>query len=123
VHTMTSHPPDGPLIRWGWWAIVLTCFVFGVFALTMGVAQLLFTLGVATEVKHRASPLVFMIHAFAGAAALLVGPLQALANTPLPPSIGYPLAVFLSGALNLAAAEFWVRRTRSITEVCMTCER
>ena len=27
-------------------------------------------------------------------------------------SVAYPLALFLSGTLNLAAAEFWIRRTR-----------
>ena len=36
----------------------------------------------------------------------------ALAATPLPPSIAYPLALFFSGAVNLAVAEFWIRRTR-----------
>ena len=32
--------------------------------------------------------------------------------TPLPHGVGYPLAVFLSGFLNLAAAEFWIRWRR-----------
>ena len=34
----------------------------------------------------------------------------ALARTSLPPAAAYPLALFLSGVLNLAAAEFWIRR-------------
>jgi hypothetical protein len=36
-----------------------------------------------------------------------------LAATALPPAIGYPLALFLSWSLNLIAAEWWIRRTRS----------
>jgi hypothetical protein len=36
-----------------------------------------------------------------------------LAATDLPQAIGYPLAVFLSYSLNLIAAEWWIRRTRS----------
>jgi hypothetical protein len=38
-----------------------------------------------------------------------------LAATDLPEAIGYPLAVFLSWAVNLAAAEGWIRRTRPRT--------
>ena len=38
-----------------------------------------------------------------------------LESTPLPPAIGYPLAVFLSWSLNLAVAEIWIRRTRRTT--------
>jgi hypothetical protein len=36
-----------------------------------------------------------------------------LASTDLPDAIGYPLAVVLSWGLNLVAAEWWIRRTRS----------
>ena len=36
-----------------------------------------------------------------------------LASTGLPDAVGYPLAVFLSWSVNLAAAELWLRRTRS----------
>jgi len=36
----------------------------------------------------------------------------ALANARLPAGVAYPLAVFLSGGLNLAAAEIWIRRRR-----------
>jgi hypothetical protein len=35
-----------------------------------------------------------------------------LAATALPQAISYPLALFLSWSLNLATAEWWVRRTR-----------
>jgi hypothetical protein len=35
-----------------------------------------------------------------------------LAQTSLPRSISYPLALFLSCTLNLTAAELWIRRSR-----------
>jgi hypothetical protein len=209
MQTATRRSADGLLTRLGWWTLVLIVVVYGAFALSMGVSELLFVLGVAPEMKHRATPLVFAIHALAGAVALFIGPLQsirwirrraglrlalgrtyvaavwiasvaavldvrafgvstaakvvfagtavlwfttttigllrararrfaerhewmvrsyslslffvtfslwvpALARTSLPPSVGYPLALFLSGALNLAAAELWIRRTRRV---------
>jgi hypothetical protein len=198
----------GPLTRSGWWALALIVAVYGAFALWMGISEVLFVLGAAPETKHRATPIVFAIHALAGAVALIIGPLQssrwirrraglrralgrtyvagvwiagvaavldarafdvstaakvvfaatallwlttttigmlrararrfgeqhdwmvrsyslslffvtfslwvpALAHTSLPPNVGYPLALFLSGALNLVAAELWIRRTRA----------
>ena len=207
METATRHNAGGLLRRLGWWALFLIIVVYGVFALAMGISELLFVLGVAAEVKHRATPVIFAIHALAGAMVLLIGPLQsvrwirrrpaarrglgrtyvvavwiasatavvdamafgvsvaakvvfvgvaaiwfatttigmlrararrfadqhewmvrsyslslffvtfslwvpAMASTSLPPSVGYPLALFLSAAVNLAAAEFWIRRTR-----------
>ena len=201
----TRRNPGDVLSRFGWWALFLIVVVYSGFALAMGISELGFVLGVAPEMKHRAMPLVFAIHALTGALALFIGPLQsiqwirrrlpvrlalgrtyvvavwiasvtavvdaigfgvsapakavfvgvatlwfttttigmlrararrfaeqhewmarsyslslffvtfplwvpALAGTPLPPSVAYPLALFLSGALNLAAAEFWIRR-------------
>jgi Predicted membrane protein (DUF2306) len=207
METATRRNAGGVLKRLGWWALFLIVVVYGVFALAMGISELLFVLGVGAEVKHRATPVMFAIHALAGVMVLLIGPLQslrwirsrpaarralgrtyvvavwiastaavvdamafgvsvpakvvfvgvaalwfatttigmlrararrfadqhewmvrsyslslffvtfslwvpALASTSLPPSVGYPLALFLSAALNLAAAEFWIRRTR-----------
>ncbi len=202
--------------RIGWAALILIVVVYGAFALQMGISELLFLLGVGPEIKHRATPLIFVIHALTGAVALFIGPLQslkwirrsrrlrpalgrtyvvavwiasvaaildarafgvsaaakvifmcvavawfvtttlgflrarsrqfaqqhewmirsyslslffvsfslwvpALASTSLPPSISYPLALFLSGSLNLAAAELWIRRARraSVPAVAM----
>ena len=199
---------DRLLIRAGWWTLVLICAVYGSFALATGISELLFVLGVAPEMKHRAAPLVFVVHSLAGAVALFGGPLQfnpwirryvrvhraigrtyvvavwiaslfaildarsfavstlakivfavisaawfatatfgflrvrarqfaqhrewmlrsfslsfffvtfslwvpALAGTPLPQAIAYPLALFLSGVVNLGVAELWIRRTRA----------
>ena len=36
----------------------------------------------------------------------------ALAQTPLPPTVSYPLGLVLSTTLNLALAELWIRRHR-----------
>ena len=215
MQTATRRNADGLLIRLGWWALVLVVVVYGTFALATGISELLFVLGVAPGMKQRATPLVFAIHALAGAVGLFIGPLQsfrwirrrarvrralgrtyvvavwvasvaalldvrafgvsaaakvvlavtatlwfttttigllrararrfaeqhewmvrsyslslffvtfslwvpALASTPLPPSIAYPLALFLSAALNLAAAEVWIRRTRSSAALART---
>jgi hypothetical protein len=193
----------------GWWALFLVVAMYGVFALATGVSELLFLAGLAAELKHRATPIVFSIHAIAGTLVLFIGPLQsvrwirararvrralgrtyvfgvwiasvtaivdaiafgvsvpakavfvafatlwfitaaigmrrararqaaskhewmirsyalalffvsfslwvpALAATPLPANVAYPLALLLSGAVNLAVAEVWIRRTRVV---------
>ncbi len=204
----------GLLVRVGWSALALIVVFYGAFALARGFSEVLFMIGLAPEVKHRATPLVFAIHALVGAVVLLIGPLQsvrwirrraslrvglgrtyviavwiasitaildarsfgvstaakvvfdavaalwfatttigmfrararrfpeqqewmvrsyslslffvtfslwapALARTPLPPAVSYPLAVFLSGALNLAIAELWIRRRRKLAPVAV----
>jgi Predicted membrane protein (DUF2306) len=57
----------------------------------------------------------WMIRSFSLAFFFVTGSLwpPILAATALPQAIGYPLALFLSWSLNLAAAEWWIRRTRS----------
>src|SRR5262245_31464575 len=67
---------DGWLVRGLWAVIALTCAVFGAYALSMGLNELGFLLGVNAEAKHRATPVIFVVHSLAGAVALLVGPLQ-----------------------------------------------
>ena len=194
--------------RVGWWALLLVVLVYVAFSLRMGVAELLFLLGVGAEVKHRATPVVFVVHALAGAVCLAIAPLQsvrwirrrpglrpalgrtyavavwlasvtaivdaasfhvtavskaifvvtavlwfatttlglvramqrrfaerhewmvrsyslslfvvsfsiwvpALAQTPLPPTVSYPLGLVLSTTLNLVVAELWIRRHRA----------
>lgn len=199
---------DERMTRVGWWVLAVVCAVYGSYALATGYAELLFVLGAGPETKHRATPLVFVIHSLTGAVALLAGPLQfnprirkhlslhraigrsyviavwvasafalldarsfavstaarivfalisaawfattmigywrvrarrfaehrewmvrsvslslffvtfslwvpGLAGTTLPPALAYPLALVLSGGLNLGAAELWIRRTRA----------
>jgi uncharacterized membrane protein len=56
----------------------------------------------------------WMIRSFSLAFFFVTGSLwpPMLAATPLPQAIGYPLALFLSWGLNLAAAQWWIRRTK-----------
>ena len=191
-----------------WWTLFLVVLFYVAFSLQMGVAELLFLFGVGAEVKHRATPVAFVVHALAGGVCLFVAPLQsfrwvrrrpglrralgrtyvvavwlasitaivdaasfhvtlaskaifivtgvlwfatttlgfvrtlqrrfaerhawmvrsyslslfvvsfsilvpALAQTPLPPTVSYPLGLVLSTTLNLAAAELWIRRHRA----------
>src|SRR4029450_4549976 len=56
--------------RVGWWTLLLVVLVYVAFSLQMGVAELLFLFGVGAEVKHRATPVVFVVHALAGAVCL-----------------------------------------------------
>ncbi len=207
MHAVTHAAPDRLAVRVGWWVLAVIAAVYGAYALSSGIAELSFLLGWGPEEKHRAAPVMFVIHALSGAVALLSGPLQfnarlrrrrwvhrtagmayvigvwvastfavidarsfavsaaakaifvaiatawftvttvaylrvrahryashrewmirsfalslffvtfsiwvpALAASPLPNAIAYPLALLLSGGLNVAAAEWWVRRTR-----------
>jgi hypothetical protein len=195
------------LTRLARWALVGVVVLYGGFSLSMGASELEFVLGRGPEVKHRATPIVFVVHAFAGAIALFAAPLlsvkrvrqsrrlrpilgrtyvisvfaasvtaaidansfsvtlpakavflttavlwfattakgawlahrrrrqlqhewmvrsyalslfvvsfslwvPALAETPLPPSVSYPLALAISTTLNLSIAELWIRRNR-----------
>jgi hypothetical protein len=72
METATRRNGGSALKRLGWWGLFLVVVVYGVFALAMGVSELLFVLGVAAEVKHRATPVIFTIHALAGVPALLI---------------------------------------------------
>ena len=60
----------------GWWVFLLICTFYGVFALYMGVVEVLSLLGIAQDAPHRAVPLVFAAHALSGGLALIAGPLQ-----------------------------------------------
>jgi hypothetical protein len=196
------------LERTGWWGLFCVVVVYGLFSIQMGVSELMFLLGIGSEIKHRAAPTVFVVHALSGALCLFIGPMQSmrwvrrtpglrgtlgrayvlavwiasvsavldvgsfdvsvaakiifaltaalwfatttmgmvhararrhterhdwmvrsyslslfvvsfsvwvpvLASTSLPPSLSYPLGLFLAAALNLAAAEIWIRRHRA----------
>jgi len=203
----TRRTGDGILARIGWWTLFAVVVVYGLFSIQMGISELAFVLGLGPETRHRAAPVVFAVHALAGATCLLIAPLQsmrwvrrtpglrrtlgrtyvvtvwiasvsavldvrtfdvnaaakvvftvtaalwfatttmgmvrararrfseqhewmvrsyslslfvvsfsvwvpALAYTPLPPSVSYPLGLMLATTLNLAAAEIWIRRHR-----------
>lgn len=57
----------------------------------------------------------WMLRSFALALFFVTGSLwpPILAATALPQGVGYPLALFLSWSLNLLAAEWWIRRTKT----------
>ena len=66
----------GFLARLGTWALFSVCAFYGAFAIYMAGLEILFSLGVAGEAVFRAKPLVFVVHALSGGAALISGPLQ-----------------------------------------------
>lgn len=212
METVAGRPADHLVSRLTWWILFLLVLVYAAFALAMGASELGYLLGLTSEANHRTTPLVFVVHALAGAVALLIGPLQSfqwvrrrtplrralgrsyvlsvwiaavaavadalsfnvggaskfvfvvvavlwfwttttgmlrararrfreqhewmvrsyslslffvsfslwvplLASTTLPVGVSHPLALFLSGALNLAVAEVWIRRHRTVASV------
>ena len=203
--------------RLGWWTLFLVVLLYVAFSLQMGFAELFFLFGIGVEAKHRATPVIFVVHALAGGVCLFVAPLQsfrwvrrrpglrhalgrtyvvavwlasvtavvdamsfnvtaaskatfivtavlwfatttlgfvrtlqrrfaerhewmvrsyslslfvasfsilvpALAATPLPTPVSYPLGLALSTTLNLAAAELWIRRHRGRSKFGLTAE-
>jgi uncharacterized membrane protein len=60
----------------GWWIFFLISAFYGVFALYMGVVEVLSLAGVVEDAPHRAVPVVFVLHALSGGLALISGPLQ-----------------------------------------------
>ena len=71
----------GSLTRFGWWTLFSVCAFYGVFAFHMAGLEILFQIGVVEEAVFRVTPLVFVVHALSGGAALISGPLQF--NEPL----------------------------------------
>lgn len=66
----------GFLGRLGAWILFSVCAFYGAFAIYMAGLEILFLLGVVGEAVFRATPLVFVVHALSGGAALISGPLQ-----------------------------------------------
>ena len=60
----------------GWWLFFLACVFYGIYALVMGVTEILHLLGIVDDAKTRAAPFVFVVHALSGSVALISGPLQ-----------------------------------------------
>jgi uncharacterized membrane protein len=60
----------------GWWIFLLICTFYGVFALYVGVVEILSQLGIPVDAPHRAAPIIFILHALSGSVALISGPLQ-----------------------------------------------
>ena len=60
----------------GWWIFFLICVFYAGYAFYMGILEILFRLGVEVDAPHRATSLVFILHALTGGVALISGPLQ-----------------------------------------------
>ena len=60
----------------GWWMFFLVCVFFGIYALAMGVSEILHLLGIIDDARNRAAPLIFVVHALSGSVALISAPLQ-----------------------------------------------
>ena len=65
MNAATQRDIDRLPIRLGWWLIAVTCGLFGAYALSSGFSELLFLLGLGPEEKHRATPVIFVIHPMA----------------------------------------------------------
>ena len=74
--TLSSKKTITLLKHIGWWLFFLTCALYAFFALYMGGVEILSQLAIVEDAKYRATPLIFIIHAFSGAVALITGPLQ-----------------------------------------------
>jgi len=74
LRNLTEHP----LTALGWGVVALLLGVYAAFALSLGFSELAYLAGLGPEVKHRTTPLIFVVHAFAGTVALVVAPLQSL---------------------------------------------
>ena len=67
---------SGFLKQLAWWVFFLICAFYGIFALSMGIVEILSQLGLVADAKFRAAPFLFIVHALSGGAALIAGSLQ-----------------------------------------------
>jgi uncharacterized membrane protein len=64
------------LNRIGWWILFLVSDFYGLYALYMGVLEILHQMGILDDAKFRAAPLIFIVHAVSGGFGLISGALQ-----------------------------------------------
>ena len=76
IQNSQDHTPGLHWRQIGWWSLFLVCGFFSIYAFYIAGLDILFRLGVITDVKDRAVPVVFIIHALSGGVALLTGALQ-----------------------------------------------
>jgi uncharacterized membrane protein len=60
----------------GWWIPFLVSTFYGLYALYMGVLEILHQMGLVEDAKFRAVPWIFITHALAGGVGLISGALQ-----------------------------------------------
>jgi uncharacterized membrane protein len=76
MNTVYQTRPIRVMKHVGWWLFFLVCVFFGIYAVAMGVTELLHLLGIVQDARPRAAPLLFVVHALTGSVALISGPLQ-----------------------------------------------
>jgi uncharacterized membrane protein len=122
-----THRRIGRIYLWTAWTTSLSSLAVAAFfdvsaaakAAFAGVSLLWFATTTVAFLRIRQGDVLahreWMIRSFSLAFFFVTGSLwpPILAATDLPQAIGYPLALFLSWSLNLVAAEWWIRRTRS----------
>ncbi|MCE7858625.1 MAG: DUF2306 domain-containing protein [Chloroflexi bacterium CFX2] len=60
----------------GWWLLFFISAFYGLYALYMGVVEILHQLGIVDDAKIRAAPWIFIVHALTGGIGLISGALQ-----------------------------------------------
>jgi uncharacterized membrane protein len=60
----------------GWWMLFLVSTFYGLYALYMGVLEILHQMGIVEDAKFRAVPWIFITHALAGGVGLISGAMQ-----------------------------------------------
>jgi len=76
MNTIYQTRPIRVVRQVGWWLFFLVCVFYAIYALVMGVTEILHLLGIVDDARTRAAPLVFVVHALSGSVALISGPLQ-----------------------------------------------
>jgi len=76
MNTTYQTNPNSIVKHLGWWLCLLVCVFYGIYALAMGVTEMLHMLGIIDDARSRAVPLLFVVHALSGSVALLCAPLQ-----------------------------------------------
>ena len=76
MNTAYQINPNSIVKHIGWWVCLLVCVFYGIYALAMGVTEMLHMLGIIDDARSRAVPLLFVVHALSGSVALLCAPLQ-----------------------------------------------
>jgi len=70
MNTAYLSRPIGVVKQVGWWLFLLVCVFHGIYALAMGITEILHMLGIVHDARTRAVPLVFIVHSFSGSIAL-----------------------------------------------------
>jgi uncharacterized membrane protein len=76
MNTVYQTRPISVLKHATWWVFFLVCLFYSIYALALGVTEMLHLLGIVDDTQTRAAPFLFVVHALSGSVALVSGPLQ-----------------------------------------------